>query len=123
VNQCLGKDGGSIAMLIWCAVLNLHNPELQWLAKDLTKAVMCSKATSLTKKYLGAFKRWRVCAASHQIMTFPLMAVHLAPHLRHLGEAKASKSAVGETVNRAYSMAGIPLRTATPLVQSTLGGL
>jgi len=89
-------------MLIWRVVLNLHNPELQRLAQDLPEVVMCSKATSLTKKCLGAFKQWRVRAASHQIMTFPVRAVHLAPHLRHLEEAKASKSAVGEAVNSLY---------------------
>ena len=110
----------------WKAVMDVQDPELHRLAEALPGVVMRCKVTSTTKKYLGAFKRWRVWAASHRLMAFPVNEVHLALYLQHLSESKSSKSAVEEAVNCvawAHSVAGIPSPTATTLVQSTLGGL
>lgn len=57
---------------------------------------------------------------------FPVEAVHIALYLQHLAETKCSKSAVEEAVNGlawAHSMAGIPYRTGSPVVQTMLEGL
>jgi len=89
-------------------------------------AVICNKATSTTKKYLGGFKYWKLWANCHPLRAFPVNGVHLALYLQHLANTKSPKAAVEEAVNSvawAHAMAGLPLLTATPLVQSTLGGL
>ena len=110
----------------WSTLKELQDVELQRLAKALPKSVLQSKATSTTKKYLGAFKRWKSWATEHQLVVFPVEATNLALYLQHLGESKSSKSAVEEAVHGlswAHTMAGIPTPTSSPLVQATLEGL
>ena len=103
----------------WSTLKELQDVELQRLAKALPKSVLQSKATSATRKYLGAFKRWKSWATEHQLVVFPVEATNLALYLQHLGESKSSKSAVEE----AHTMAGIPTPTSSSLVQATLEGL
>ena len=110
----------------WSTLKGLQDAELQRLAKALPNSVLQSKATSTTRKYLGAFKRWKNWASEHQLVVFPVEATNLALYLQHLGESKSSKSAVEEAVHGlswAHTMAGIPTPTCSPFVQATLEGL
>ena len=110
----------------WSILNELKDANLQRLAEALPKSLLQSRATATTRKYLGAFKRWKTWAASHQLEGFPVEVTHLALYLQHLGETKASKSAVEEAVNGlawAHSMAGIPSPTSSPFIQATLEGL
>ena len=100
--------------------------DLQRLAEALPSSVLHCKATTTTKKYLGAFRRWKIWATEHNLQVFPVEGVHIALYLQHLAETKCSKSAVEEAVNGlawAHSMAGIPSPTVSPIVQTTLEGL
>ena len=110
----------------WNTLRELRDADLLRLAEALPKVVLQSRATSTTRKYLGAFKRWKMWAAEHQLVVFPVEATHLALYLQHLRETKVSKSAVEEAVNSlawAHSMAGIPSPTTSPFVQAMLEGL
>jgi len=109
----------------WSVLKDLKDANLQKLAQALPKSLLQSRATSTTRKYLGAFKRWKIWATSYQLQAFPVEATDLALYLQHLGETKASKSAVEEAVNSlawAHSMAGIPSPTTSPFIQTTLEG-
>ena len=110
----------------WSVLKELKDADLQKLAQALPKSLLQSRATSTTRKYLGAFKCWRIWATSYQLQAFPVEVTDLALYLQHLGETKASKSAVEEAVNSlawAHSMAGIPSPTTSPFIQATLEGL
>ena len=110
----------------WSTLKELQDADLRKLAEALPKSVLQSKATSTMRKYLGAFKRWKMWAAEHQLAVFPVEVTHLALYLQHLGESKASKSAVEEAVNGlawVHSMAGIPSPTSSPFIQATFEGL
>ena len=52
--------------------------------------VLRSRADSTTKKYLGAYQRWKTWAeARHEVPAFPVLAVHLALYLQHLSLCRA----------------------------------
>ena len=106
---------------------DLQKPELQQLAAGLPDVVLSGRADSTTKKYLGAFQRWKVWAESMEIVpTFPVKGMHLALYMQHLNTAKHSRSAVEEVVHAlawVHKMAGIESPTESPLVQSVLEGL
>ena len=104
----------------------LEDPHLKRLAKALPISVLHCRAPSTTKKYLGAYKRWRNWASEHKIPTFPAEPAYLALYLQHLAEVKSSKSAVEEAVNSltwAHTLAGIPAPNSAPIVNATLDGL
>ena len=106
--------------------MDLNNMDLQRLAEALPSSVLHCKATTTTKKYLGAFRRWKIWATEHNLQVFPVEGVHIALYLQHLAETKCSKSAVEEAINGlawAHSMAGIPSLTVSPIVQTILEGL
>ena len=44
---------------VWPLLSNLDDPELRWLAKAMPATVLECKVDSTTKKYLGAFHRWK----------------------------------------------------------------
>ena len=111
---------------VWSTLKELKDMDLQRLAETLPSSVLHCKATTTTKKYLGAFRRWKIWATEHNLQVFSLEGVHIALYLQHLAETKCSKSAVEEAVNGlawAHSMAGIPPPTVSPIVQTTLEGL
>ena len=111
----------------WPLLRDLQKPELQQLAAGLPDVVLSGRADSTTKKYLGAFQRWKVWAESMEIVpTFPVKGMHLALYMQHLNTAKHSRSAVEEVVHAlawVHKMAGIESPTESPLVQSVLEGL
>ena len=110
---------------VWKSLGELESEELQRLASQVSTSALQCKAVSTTKKYLGAFKRWKAWAASYKLATFPADPVHVTLYLQHLAETKESKAAVEEAVHGlawAHSLAGVPLPTDLPIVRTTLRG-
>ena len=100
---------------VWPLVSNLEDPELRRLAKALPATVLKCKADSTTKKYLGAFQRWKTLAEARRgVPSFPVQDIHLVLYLQHLSESIQPKSAVEEAVHAVswlHQMAGYhPLR-------------
>ena len=95
----------------WPLLRDLQKPELQQLAAGLPDVVLSGRAESTTKKYFGAFQRWKVWAESMGIVpSFPVKGMHLALYMQHLSMAKHSRSAVEEVVHAlawVHKMAGI----------------
>jgi len=111
---------------VWGTLNNLENDDLKRLAGALPSSVLHCRATSTTKKYLGAYKRWKAWAVGHGISYFPVNDCHLALYLQHLSEAKGSKSAVEEAVNSlawVHNLAGLSPPSASPIVRVTVEGL
>ena len=112
---------------VWPLLSHLDDPELRWLAKALPATVLKCKADSTTKKYLGAFQRWKTWAEARRgVPSFPVQDIHLVLYLQHLSESIQSKSAVEEAVHAVswlHQMAGLPSIAGSPIVQATLGGL
>ena len=111
---------------MWVALEELEDPELIRLAKMLPNTVLQSRAQSSTKKYLGAFRRWRAWAQQHNLSTFPAEGHHAALYLQHIGDRVQSKAAVEEAVHAlswAHSLAGLESPGLNSLVQATLEGL
>ena len=80
---------------VWPLLKDLEDPELRHLAQSLPATVLKSRADSTSKKYLGAYQRWKTWAeARHEVPAFPVQAVHLALYLQHLSESVQSKAAV-----------------------------
>ena len=94
----------------WSLLGELDDPELVRLANKLPETLLRSRADSSVKKYVGAIKRWKMWAISHQLPTFPAQAHYVALYLQHLAERAKSKSAVEEAVNALawmHSLAGV----------------
>ena len=111
---------------VWQMIQKEEDPDLKRLAKSLPITVLHSRATSSTKKYLGAFKRWKCWAADHKLPVFPAREHHVALYLQHLAESRESKSAAEEAVNAlgwVHSLAGVPSPSVSQFVQKTLGGI
>lgn len=111
----------------WQCFKELEDPDLKRLAEMLPETVLQFHATSTTKKYLCAFRRWKQWATEHQLNPFPVKEHHLVLYLQHLAEATGSKAAVEEGV---YSMtwahnlgASVPSLMENHLVIATLEGL
>ena len=95
----------------WNILNELKDANLQRNLQRLAEALPKSRATATTRKYLGI--------QALENMGFPVEATHLALYLQHLGETRASKSAVEEPVNGlawAHSMAGITSTTNSPFI-------
>ena len=110
----------------WGALKELRGDDLKRLAGALPASVLHCRATSKTKKYLGAYKCWKACAVGHSISYFPASDCHLVWYLQHLSDAKGSKSAVEETVNSlalVHRLAGLSSPSTSSIVQVALEGL
>ena len=59
-------EGGVFTSGAWPLLSNLEDPELRRLVKALPATVLRSKADSTTKKYLGAYQRWKIWADARQ---------------------------------------------------------
>ena len=105
---------------------DLEDPELQRLASSLPTTVLKSRADSTTKKYLGAFQRWKQWAINHGIQTFLVEEKHLALYLQYIGEVSQSKYAAEETVHALSWLngaAGLPSPSSSPFITTVLEGL
>ena len=110
----------------WQFFKDLEDPELRRLAETLPETMLQCRATSTTRKYLGAFRRWRQWARTHQLNPFPVKEHHLVLYLQHLAETTGSKAMVEETVYSmtwVHNLASVPSPTENSLVTSTLEGL
>ena len=84
----------------WPLLSNLEDPELQRLAQALPATVLKSRADSTTKKYLGAYQRWKTWADARQgVPSFPVQELHLVLYMQHLSESTESKASVEEAVH------------------------
>ena len=85
---------------VWQTLDELQDTELRRLAELLPATVMRSRADSTSRKYINAFKRWKVWAeAKEEIAVFPIEEATFALYLRHIGESTQSRPAVEEVVN------------------------
>ena len=105
---------------------DVDDPELRQLVDTLPVTVLHRQATSSTKKYHGAFKRWKAWAMEHALPVFPAQGHHVTLCLHHLVETLESRSAAEEAVNAlgwVHSLAGVPSPAAIPFVKTTLEGI
>ena len=111
----------------WPLLGNLEDPELRRLAQSLPATVLRSRSDSTTKKYLGAFQRWKTWAEARQgVLSFPVHELHLVLYMQHLSESTESKAAVEEAVHALswlHGLAGLQPFSGSPLVKATLEGL
>ena len=78
---------------------DLDDPELKELASQVPGTVLKSRADSSTKKYLGAYHRWRNWATSHMLPVFPASPRHIVLYLQSISNRLRSKSAAEEAVH------------------------
>ena len=78
----------------WSVLRELDNSDLRRLADALPETVLRSRADSTTKKYLGAFKRWKQWATGHELQDFPTAAHHVVLYLQHIAQTTGSKAAM-----------------------------
>ena len=125
--MCFSPIADVFSAGVWPLLGNLEDPELRRLAAGLPAVVMQSRADSTTKKYLGAFQRWKTWAEARQgVPSFPVKGIHLALYMQHVSESKHSKSAVEEVVHALawlHRVADIESPTESSLVQSVLEGM
>ena len=110
----------------WKDLKTLEDQDLQELAAKLPSTVGRSRADSMVRKYLGAFKRWKVWATEHGFRPIPARDFQVALYLQHLGDTSKSKAAVEEACNAlawVHFTSGLPAPTSSPFVQATLKGL
>ena len=82
---------------VWQSLAELQDPELKRLVGLLPATVLQSRADSTSRKYINAFRRWKLWAeAKDEIKIYPVEEVAF---LQHLGESSKSKAAVEEAVN------------------------
>jgi len=99
---------------------------LKDLASCLLDTIRHSWADSTVRKYIGAYKRWKSWAVSHQLQYIPAKPQHFVLYLQHLGETVKSKSAVEKACNAlawVHSTSGFASPSSYPFVKATLEGL
>ena len=78
-----------------------------------------SREDATSKKYLGAFCRWKQCALKHDVKAFPVESKYQALYLQYIGDTVRSKSAVEEVVHAIawiHSIVGLSSPTCSPFV-------
>ena len=138
--RCLGYSAGICCvfnMLIlylagvlsqgsWLLLNELEDPELKVLARKLPNTILHSRADSTTRKYLGAFRRWKVWATSHNLAPVPAKPHEVVLYLQHLAKDTKSKFAAEEACHAlawVHSTAGLVSPPSHPFVKATLEGL
>jgi len=110
----------------WKLIDQLEDPDLRDLASRLPQTILHSRADSTVKKYLGAFRRWKLWAGQHNLTPIPAKPHEFSLYLQHIGESKKSKSAAEEACNAVswvHSTAGLPPLLSDCFVKATLEGL
>ena len=110
----------------WIELKELEDPELKELARRLPKTILHSRADSTVKKYLGAFRRWKIWASQHHMPSLPAKDYQIALYLQSIGDQSQSRSAVEEACNAiawVHSTAGLPTPTTSPFVKATVDGM
>ena len=80
-------------------IKTMENSDLQKFTNALPLLILCCIAASSTRKYLGAYKHWKIWANAHNLTALPANVAHIAFYLQHLAEDKGSKAAVEEGAN------------------------
>ena len=117
---------GVLAQGTWKLIDQLEDPELKDLASRLPQTILHSRASNTVKKYLGAFRRWKLWAVGHNLSPIPARPHEFALYLQYIGETKGSKSAAEEACNAVswvHSSAGLPPLLSDSFVKATLEGL
>ena len=65
----------------WTDLGELEDPELRGLARRLPQTIVHSRVDSTVKKYLGAFRRWKVWASQHNMPSLPAKDSQVALYL------------------------------------------
>ena len=94
------------------------DPELLRLAKKLPSTILRSRAPSLSKKYIRAFRHWKAWAEEHNLTVFPVNEHCVALYLQHLGGSKSAVEDAINALNWVHNLAGVQSPTHSPLVQS-----
>ena len=85
-----------------------------------------SRADATSKKYLGAFCRWKQWALKHSVKAFPVESKYQALYLQYIQDTIRSKSAVEEAIHAIvwiYSIAGLSSPTCNSFVTIVVEGL
>ena len=111
----------------------MHQPESRYrastyarLAASVQDSVIRSKADSTTRKYLAAFRQWKIWAQQQSLRVFPVKESHPVLYMQSLAESINSKSAVEEASNAialAHAMGNCCSPTESQFVRSVLQGL
>jgi len=96
------------------ALVGIGRAVLQELARKIPNTVLHGRADCTAKKYLGAFRRWKLWTSQHQFPVLPAKPAHVALYRQHNGGEVQSKSAAEEVCNALASP------TSSPLVKATL---
>jgi len=83
----------------WKLIHELDDPDLKALAEKLPSTVLHSCADSTSRKYLGAFRRWKTWAMSHNMVPLPAKPHEIALYLQHLRQRTKSRPPVEEACN------------------------
>ena len=113
-NQDILSDGP------WRELAQIWDPELLSLAHMLPATVVGSRADSTSRKYLGAFRRWKRWAQQNSLPVFPVTGINLALYLQHLAVKGSSRTAVDEAVNAMswlHQAASSPSPPQSPIVK------
>ena len=112
---------------VWKVFEEVKDPTLKSLVPSLKATVLASRAPATTKKYLGAFMRWKQWAEAHsEVVVFPVKGTEFALYLQYVGDTTGSKSAVEEAVHAVgwvHQLAGCPSVSDLPFVQLVLDSL
>lgn len=111
---------------IWQELNTFDTPDLARLAASVQDSVIRSKADSTTRKYLAAFRQWKIWAQQQSLQVFPVKESHLVLYMQSLAESTNSKSAVEEASNAiawAHAMGNCNSPTESQFVRSVLQGL
>lgn len=88
-----------LASDIWEELFSSESSELNKLAASVKSSIVGSRADSTAKKYLGAFRRWKVWARQNFLQVFPVRETHLVLYMQYIADSTGSKAAVEESYN------------------------
>ena len=77
----------------------MEDPVLKELAGKLPGTIIASRADATARKYMGAFRRWKVWASRYGMEAIPAKDFQFALYLQHLADTSRSKAAVEEACN------------------------
>lgn len=97
----------------------LDDLDLARLAERLPSMLLHSRTDSTTRKYVGAYRRWKAWAQTHALQHFLAQAHHIALYLQSIGDNIQSVSAA----EAADDLAGLRSPASNLLVQKTLQSL
>ena len=106
-------------------MLEHQDPELRRLAESLPGIVLGSRADSTTRKYMGAYNRWKAWAVKHGSVGFPVDVSSFILYLQHVGETTGSHAAVGTAVDSVtwfQKLAGVEAVAQNSIVKAVRDG-